>query len=660
MDQSRDENEVLIDRNSNWCVGSWREHRPVFFRQVVSLLIALTFITADQSRAESSVAPKTHQELLVAVGKVLAENHIPGGAIAIVQRGTEPWIAGIGKADLASSRDVTADTQFRVASISKAFTSLAILKLQEDGKIDLNAKLHDVAPEVPVTNPWEDTHPVTVAMLLEHTAGFDDFPSGTQYQRDGKHLPLLEQAKRFHKSLVSRWPPGNRVSYSSLGYLVAGYLIEKITGMPYDEYIRSTLLDPLHMSRSTFNLDLDAATDLATGYDDNPPSVVPYTPVNYGPAWALKSSARELASFVQMLLNRGLGPDGIVLHPDSIDRMEHPATSWAAQSGLSTGNGLGNIASATVPAARQWHTGAAAGTYSEYVYFPKHGVGFIILTNSRVSAEAVFGTLDALLSDFVLAGAKDLPAPGIKLSDEQLKSYEGFYQADNPQDQIYALQDALLGNTVIEVKNGTLHAHPYPTPIDIELVPLAKGQFYAKGQEVNGSGIMGRDELGRDVVSLSYEYIIGSHAVRVDSQRPKLRIWLFAAGVLVTLSAVLFAVVWVPLALVRRLRHRPNARLVSRIAPLLASGCFLVMLYTFATIHGWKWSFPSPEAIRFWLAGWGLGLFSLISVIVSIREWRKVRRVAGIYQGLVTAVCCALAIYLHHWQLLGFKSWTYQ
>lgn len=510
---------------------------------------------------------------------------------------------------------------------------------------------------MPVTNPWENTHPITIEMLLEHTAGFDDFPSGTQYQRDGKHLTLLEQAKLFHKSLVSRWPPGNRVSYTSLGYLIAGYLIEKTTGIPYDEYIRAAILNPLHMPRSTFSLDLDAGTDLATGYDDNPPSVVPYTPVNYGPAWALKSSARELASFVQMLLNRGVGPDGIVLHPDSIDRMEHPVTSWAARSGLSTGNGLGNIASATSPVARQWHTGAAAGTYSEYVYFPKYGVGFVVLANSRVSAEAVFGTLDALLSDFVLAGAKDLPAPGIKLSDAQLKSYEGFYEADNPQDQIYALQDALVGNTVIKVENGALHAHPYATPIDIELVPLAGGQFYARGQEVNASGIIGRDELGHDVVSLGYEYIVGSHSVRVDSQWPKIRVWLFAVCLLVTLSAPTFAIVWIPLALIRRLRHKPSANLVSRIAPLLASVCFLIMLYTFATIHGWKWAFPTPEAIRFWLAGWGLGLFSLLAVIVLVREWRKLRRVARIYQGLVTAVCCALAVYLYQWQLLGFKSW---
>jgi hypothetical protein len=312
------------------------------------------------------------------------------------------------------------------------------------------------------------------------------------------------------------------------------------------------------------------------------------------------------------------------------------------------------------PTVRQGHTGAAAGTFSEYVYFPAHGVGFVILANSRISGEAVFGRLDALMTDFVLAGAKDPPAPGVTLSEAQMKSYEGFYEADNPQDRIYALRDALIGNMDIKVENGALHAHPYTSPIDFALVPLGGGKFYAKGQEVDASAILGRDDLGRDVLSLSDILIPGSHAVRVDSLWPKVRVWSFVAATAVTLSSLLWALIWIPWALIRRLRRKPGVAVLTRLAPLAASSCFLIMLYTFATISGWKWAFPSPEAVRFWLAGWGLALFSLMSVVVLIRARSNAGRSVRAYDWIVTVVCSGLAIYLYHWQLLGFESWTYQ
>jgi CubicO group peptidase (beta-lactamase class C family) len=183
--------------------------------------------------------PKSLAELQKAMKEVLDKEHVPGAGIALVANGQVLWCGGIGEADMAAKRVASCDTEFRVGSISKTFVALALLKLQEEGKINLYARLEDVAPEIPFKNRWEATHPVRIVNLLEHSAGFDDMePSEVYNVGDRYDFPLLDVFKRFRKPQAARWPPGTRMSYSNPGNAIAGYLIEKTTGKPFDYYIR--------------------------------------------------------------------------------------------------------------------------------------------------------------------------------------------------------------------------------------------------------------------------------------------------------------------------------------------------------------------------------------------------------------------------------------
>src|SRR6267142_3876656 len=209
----------------------------------ISLLLAITLTltsarSAAQQTKEDLPHPKTLEELQKVMNDVLAKEHVPGAGVALVANGQLLWCGGIGKADLATGREMTCDTEFRVGSISKTFVALALLKLQEDGRINLYARLQDVAPEIPFANPWEAAHPVRIVNLLEHTAGFDDMePSEVYNVHDRYDFPLLEVFRRFRKPQSVRWPPGTRMSYSNPGNAIAGYLIEKVTGKPFDQYI---------------------------------------------------------------------------------------------------------------------------------------------------------------------------------------------------------------------------------------------------------------------------------------------------------------------------------------------------------------------------------------------------------------------------------------
>src|SRR6202795_1271458 len=209
--------------------------RRVELSVAVSLLAAavMPFIPAPGAAQQKGDLPhpKTLQELQQAMKDVLNKEHVPGAGVALVANGEALWCGGIGDADIAAKRAATCDTEFRVGSISKTFVALSLLKLQEEGKINLYARLQDVAPELPFKNRWEAPHPVRIVNLLEHTAGFDDMePSEVYNVHDRYDFPLLDVFKRFQEPQPPRGPPGTRMSYSNPGNAIAGYLIEKITG----------------------------------------------------------------------------------------------------------------------------------------------------------------------------------------------------------------------------------------------------------------------------------------------------------------------------------------------------------------------------------------------------------------------------------------------
>src|SRR5207253_8096995 len=271
--------------------------RSIEFHAAISLDDDATLLTPTQSVAQQKAElpqPKTLQELQQAMKDVLDKEHVPGAGVALVANGVVLWCGGIGDADIVTKRAVTCDTEFRVGSISKTFVALALLKLQEDGRINLYSRLQDVAPEIPMKNRWGGTNPVRVVNLLEHSAGFDDMQPSEVYNRhDRADYPLLEVFKRFTEPQNVRWPPGTRFAYSNPGYGIAGYLIEKIGGQPFDAYIRKKILAPLGISVGDFRLTDANRAALAQGYEGDPPRVVPYKNIYLRPAGDMKASDRK-------------------------------------------------------------------------------------------------------------------------------------------------------------------------------------------------------------------------------------------------------------------------------------------------------------------------------------------------------------------------------
>ena len=608
--------------------------------------------TAQQK--EDLPHPKSVEELKKAMKDVLEKEHVPGAGVALVVNGEVLWCGGIGQADIAANRAVSCDTEFRVGSISKTFVALALLKLQEEGKINLYARLQDVAPEIPFTNRWEATHPVRIVNVLEHTAGFDDVEFSEVYNlRDRYEFPLLDTFKRFRKPQIARWPPGTRMSYSNPGNAIAGYLIEKVTGEPFDQYIRDTFLRPLGMERADYPFTDANKPLLAAAYNGNPPKAVGYPFIYLRPALDLKASPGELAKLVQFLLRRGKTNEGQLVKPESILRMEAPETTLAAKNGLRLGYGLCNYSSVEGGVVTHGHDGGIDGFVSSYRYMPEQNWGYVVLLNSTNSGRALHD-LNLLAIDFLSRGFPKPQQSVISPPAGGLEKFAGFYAPHAPRTQMFAFLDDLTGGTRIRVVKGKmtrsgLFGQPEP------LLCVGKNAFRGD-KEPEGTMIFFTSESGDMAIAGSGLEGI-PYSERGSLIMPFIRIALLSLCLFFMLTSLPFALVWLFLKLVGAMKDVRH--LAVRVAPLLAALAFLIVPVCFLKLNG-----SQIGSLNLWTAGIFLGTFffpllSIIGLVLVLRVPKdEIHRGVRIHSLLVSSACCVVTGFLLSWHLLALRLWA--
>jgi CubicO group peptidase (beta-lactamase class C family) len=625
---------------------------PVYLS--IAALVLLPPIAAAQQKEELP-HPKTLPELQKAMKEVVDKAHLPGAGIALVSNGQLLWCGGIGKADLASGRDITCDTEFRVGSISKSFVALALLKLQEEGKINLEARLQDVAPEVPVKNSWESTNPVRIVNLLEHTAGFDDMQASEVYNfKDPYDFSLLETFKRFPEPQDVRWPPSTRMSYSNPGFGIAGYLIEKTAGKPFDQYIRETILRPLGMANADFPFTDANKPLLATPYDGNPPHALPGYPYIYlRPAGDLKASPGELAKLVQFLLRRGKSGDAQIVKPESIIRMETVESTLAAKNGLRLGYGLANYTEVVGGVVTHGHDGGIDGFISTYRYMPEQNWGYVVLLNSTQSYQSILD-LNALAIDFL---SKDFPKPqqpAVSMSAADLEKFTGYYAPRAPRSQFLSFTEDLTGGLRIRVINGqltrsTLFGKPEP------LLPVGKN-FFREEKEPEATSVFITDSAGK--MALSGQGLEGfSYGERTSIAWTYARIALLILCVVLMATSLLFAIVWVLRKVFGGMKEVKH--LAVRAFPLLATLAFCGLVFCFTKLGG-----ADTGKFTLWTAGIFVlsvlfPLLSLWALFLAVRVPKtEIHNATRLHSLLVALACCVLTVFVASWHLVALRLWT--
>ena len=610
---------------------------------------------ADQKKQEPH--PKTLEDLQKAMKDVVEKEHVTGAGVALVSNGQLLWCGGIGKADVPANRDVICDTEFRVGSISKTFVALALLKLQDDGRINLYSRLQDVAPEIPVKNRWASTNPVRVVNLLEHSAGFDDMEFSEVYNRhDRWDYPLLEVFKRFQEPEDVRWPPGTRFSYSNPGFGIAGYLIEKVSGQPFDAYIQQNVLAPLEIRVGDFRITDANRAALAQGYEGNPPRAIPYKNIYLRPAGDMKASPGELAKLVQFFLRRGRAGDVQLLKPETIARMEFPETISSAKNGLRLGYGLANYTESEGGVITHGHDGGIDGFISTYRYMPEQNWGYVVLLNSTVSYKALVD-LNHLAIDFL---SKDFPKPQqpvISLTSAELKKFSGYYAPRAPRNQLLAFLEELTGGTWIRAKDGRLESSSLFGKSHEPLLPVGKNLFRGE-KEPEATAAFFPDASGRMI------YVSSGENGEAYGERG-FPIWIFARLLLLTVSAVLMAAAlpyalfwggWLLLArFIKKVKEVKHVRV--RAVPLLAVLSLLLVLFAFTKAMGNIGTF-NFWSFLIWVMTIVFVVLSLAGLVLAVSVPKaEMHNVERIYALLVSSACCLITLFLSSWHLIGLRVW---
>ena len=244
----------------------------------------------------------------------LKRDDIAGATVAVVKDGKLLFAKGYGYADVKNKKPVSAqDTLFRPGSVSKLFTWTAVMQLFEQGKLDLD---RDVNEYLDYKIPDAFGKPITLKNILTHTPGFEE---------QIKNLIITDNSKpnlgQYVKTYIPGriYPPGTVPAYSNYATAVAGYIVERVSGRPFDEYVNENIFKPLKMERSTFTQPLPSGlTELmSNGYRRGSDDAQPFEIVTAYPAGSLSSPATDMAQFMIAHLQNGRLGDAQILKPET-------------------------------------------------------------------------------------------------------------------------------------------------------------------------------------------------------------------------------------------------------------------------------------------------------------------------------------------------------
>jgi CubicO group peptidase (beta-lactamase class C family) len=594
--------------------------------------------------------PTTIPELKAAVEKVLRETRVPGAGLAIVTRDKVVFADAIGMADPEAHRAATADTLFRIGSVSKGFTSLAILQLQEQGRLSLNDPVRKYAPEVWYRNDWEATDPIRILHLLEHTTGWDDMHVAEYFNNDPKPLTLAEGLALHPDSRVSRWRPGTRMAYCNSGPAVAAYVVEKITGQRFENYVQEHLFRPMQMDSASYFYTPEVARRITGlfGHDGRTRSF--YWHISVRPSGAINASPRDMANYLRMYLNRGKPVVGAA----SIDRMERPESTMAARAGLRAGYGLSNYTNVDQHGfVWHGHNGGLAGGLTTTAYLPAEGVGYAFMinaTNGEASAR-----LEGLLQSYLTRGFKLHevlpPVPG---GAKAAEAYLGWYEPASPRSQYPYFFNRIGGLRRVTLNRDALHVAEIGRP-PIEYVYAGGNLWRDSDSSFPETTLIPPTPDGTFLVSDTETYR------RIPPWEAWFELGMAVLCLVLGASSIAFALYWIPAAMLRQgVRPHLSVRLLPLLAVLSLTAAVAVQLSTgddMQTIV--RLGTVSPWSVAILIL---TTLYPILTLVASVQLWRarrwKLCCAVFLHSRLVTAACLLVALYLGYWDKLVVRTWS--
>lgn len=616
----------------------------------VLALCALLSFGLSYADEEDRPVPQSLMELEAAIRDLMEEHEVPAVGIAMVDENGPVWVTSLGKSDIEKDIDADENSLFRIGSTSKMFVALAVLKLVEEGALSLDDKVADLAPEIEFDNQWENTDPVRVVHLLEHTTGWDDIHL-QEYAHNDPTPATLKQGLDFHPhSRTSRWKPGSRMSYCNAGPPVAAYVVEKLTGQDFEDYVKENLFDPIGMFAATYRLSDVVREHGVTLYSNGEPEE--YWHISVRPSGAINASPVDMARFASFFVNRGRVNGVQLVSEESLRRMETPSSTTAALAGQEAGYGLNNYSSRH----KQWvyreHNGGVNGGLTEFSYLPEARVGHAIMINS--GSGTAYREISDLVRDFEtreLDGAADLDVQTIGPEHSDIA---GLYYPINSRQQVGYFVERVFNIQRMSVVGNSLI-----------LVPLLGGEplaYVAESADLYREVETGLISLSRVVDPLAGPVVHAGTLVL----KPASSVLVFGQLViailwgLVIASSIPYALIWG----FRRWRGKiaPGPAIWIRVWPLLA-GLFVIAFLMLFTI-GLEDPFvalgkPTAISVGIMLATIFFALFAAIGIYVAIRDRGATMNSVNYWYSTASSMLhVVVAAYFAWFGVIGLATWS--
>ena len=581
----------------------------------------------------------------------LQREDIAGAVIVIVKNGSVLFAKGYGYADVKSRTPVSpSSTLFRPGSISKTFTWTAVLQLVEQGKIKLDADVNDY---LDFQIPHTFGRPVTVRNLMTHTPGFEEVIKGLMADRPDE-LPSLQEFVTTHRP-NQIFAPGTVPAYSNYGADLAGYIVQRVSGLPFEEYVQQNIFKPLGIAHATFMEPLPERLKpmMSNGYElaSEDPKPFELAPPNPAPDGSLSITGADMARFMIAHLQNGRYGDAQILQPQTAELMHARQFSMdSAVNGMALGfyeenrNGLRIIG----------HGGDLQYFHSDMHLIPTEGLGFFVSYNSLGKAELDVRTTlwPAFLDRYF-----PYQEPTTKLVAD-VDAVAGKYLASRRAQTtiLRALWWVLAENSVSRAPDGTIQVDQMKDPSGNP--KRWRGIGNTTFREIGGQQLLvfKRDTSGQ-MQMLSDDPTEIYQRVPWYLNKSVLQIALGFAAMLFALTLVL----WPVCALLRRHYKRTLALNATerRLRLLVKIGCAIELgaLVTFAGILAYGFSNLTvfSERLDPWLRLLQLALLlgmigTLVILYNGYRTWRTVR--AGLWTKIY-ASGLALASLVYAWFVIA-------
>lgn len=371
-------------------------------RSIFCVLAALLLLTITSNSFSASQTDLEDFDLDIMdqfIEGQMRRHNIPGVAVAITKGDDLVYSKGFGSA----SRNVpmSADTPMFIGSLSKSFTALAIMQLHEEGMLDIDKPVIMYLPCFKLADP-QATQEITIRNLLHHTSGLSDFSYLSQHTDDVG----IQESIGYLSGASLTAPVGSTFQYFNSNYTILGAVVEKVSGLPYGEYIETHVFQPLGMKNSFTNLAAAAQAGLPSGYGNffgfSVPRRQPFR-VYDQPAGYLMMSANDLSQYLRSQLHDGLFNGKRILSADGVKAMHTP------QPGLDAPYGMGWFVYEKLGLQIIEHGGTNENFHTAGILLPEKDMTIAILTNKNSLFHALFGNQQ--LNDGVVSIAAGLAIP---------------------------------------------------------------------------------------------------------------------------------------------------------------------------------------------------------------------------------------------------------